>query len=349
MAVSDHARLLPKQKSMRFFTYLLWLGCEITSLLLRRKKLSARENTQRSYRDLFDPLCADTGVWPDYTEGYFENGDESYEESKIKQFDFILDATHAKSGTRLLDIGCGNGGLLSRAVERGCVVQGITVAETQVEACRRQGLDVIQASFEELRERFEPASFDVIILNGPTEHFVTETDALEGRTEAIRQGLFDDLSYLLKANGRVFISCIHFRQPTDIKQVVKHPLLHRFGSYYFYCSILNRIYSGWYPFEGDYEKHAAQAGLKLVFERDATQDYLLTSRCWSKRLKAFINKNPAFMKRFYWRFFWKDPRYFFITFLFYYYHVWIWQFRGNPSPMKHLWLVFDVVKSENET
>ena len=80
----------------------------------------------------------------------------------------------------------------------------ITVAEKQVEECKRLGLDVMQASFEDIRERFEPCSFDVVILNGPTEHFVTEIDALKGRTEEIRQALFDDIRYLLRPNGRVW-------------------------------------------------------------------------------------------------------------------------------------------------
>ena len=94
--------------------------CSLAAVLLRRRKLNARENTQRCYEQFFDPLCADTNVWPDYTEGHYPMGNESYDQAKLNQFDYIFDKIQVKPGTKIMDIGCGNGNLLLRARERRC-------------------------------------------------------------------------------------------------------------------------------------------------------------------------------------------------------------------------------------
>jgi cyclopropane fatty-acyl-phospholipid synthase-like methyltransferase len=334
--------LLPMQRFMWPLCFPLALFCEAAAILLRRRPpATPRKNTQRCYETLFDPLCGDTGVWPDYTEGYFARGDETYHEAKLAQFDLILDQTECGPGVRVLDLGCGNGALLARAESRGCEGTGITISSTQVEACQAQGLDVFQCSFDELTGQVPADSFDVIILNGPTEHFVSEVDAAKGREEAIRAQLFNVIDYLLTPGGRVFITCIHFRHPTDPEVVMEHPLRHRPGSYYFYCSNLVGIYSGWYPPPNMYRQIAGDLNYSLDYERDATHDYYVTSKHWSRRLQGYLKKNPGFAVRFLWRFFIQDPRYFFQAFLFWYYDPWTWQFRGeHSSPMRHLWLMF---------
>ncbi len=193
-------------------------------------------------------------------------------------------------------------------------------------------------SFDDVTGLFEAGEFDVVVLNGPTEHFVSEADASAGRDEAVRRTLFDALQVLIKPGGRVFITCIHFRWPTDITEVRKSPLAHPVGSYYFYCSVLVEIYSGWYPLGDVYDRLAADAGFDLVRERDATNDYYLTSRMWSTRLKDYLRTNPRFARQFVTGMFRKDPRYFFSVFLFWLYDPWTWQFRPTDvaeTPLTH--------------
>ena len=332
--------LLPVQRVFEAAAHPLWAASELSARLLGKKDPTPRENTRRCYEQFFDPLCAETGVWPDYTEGYYPTGDEEYEEAKLGQFDYILDKLGAGEGTRVLDLGCGNGKLLERARERGCVGTGITISRVQAQECQRQGLDVRVCSFDEAQDQFKPGEFDVVILNGPTEHFVSELDALDGKDEAIRAGLFDLLKHVVKPGGRVFITCIHFRVDTDIREVIKHPLQHRVGSYYFYCSNLVRIYSGWYVPLGSYERLAEEAGFSTIHCKDATRDYYLTSRHWSVRLQKFVKNSPGFMARFMAGHFAADPRYFLNILLFWMYDPWTWQFRGGDnSPMVHLWMM----------
>lgn len=334
--------LLRIQRLLAPATYPLWAACELSARALGRRELSPRENTQRAYEQLFDVLCGQTGIWPDYTEGYYPRGDEPYEEAKIGQFDQILDKLGCVAGTRLLDLGCGNGRLLLRARERGCEVTGITVSREQARRCREQGLEVILCSFDEVRERLPKAGFDAVVLNGSAEHFVNEQDMIDGRDELIRRDLFASLAYLLGPGGRIFATCIHLRHPTDFSEVAKHPLRHSIGSYYFYCSSLVRIFSGAYPTLGTYERLAAEAGLRTIFVRDATRDYYLTSKHWSRRLQALAHERPAFMLRYAAAAFHEDPRYFLQMMLFWLYDPWTWQFRGGEhSPMIHLWHVFE--------
>lgn len=338
------ARRWPLDPAQRRFEKVigpLWSACDRAARLLGRPRVSPRENTRRCFESFFDPLCADTGIWPDYTGGYFERGDETYEEAKLAQLDLILDHTGAGEGTRLLDLGCGNGKLLERARARGCVVQGVTRSRAQAEACRAAGLDVLEASFDELTARLPAGAFDVVVLDGPAEHFVNEDDVLTGREEAVRRELFAVLNHLVRPGGRVFLTSIHFRWPTAIEETVEHPLRHPIGSYYFNTSVLVGMFSGWYPSPGTYERLAGESGFDLVYEEDTTRHYLQTSRLWIRRLRDFVRHNPGFVTRFFGRLWLEDPRYFFFVALFWMYDPWTWQFRGgDQSPMVHRWLGF---------
>jgi len=344
-AEKHFTHLKPHMRLIQVFMYPLWMLCEICSLLLRPAKLSSRASTQRCYEALFDSLCSKTGIWSDYTEGYYPTGTETYDEAQIKQLDFILDQCGSNKGMQILDIGCGNGNLLKRALNRGCSASGITISRSQVEACRNQGLEVTLCSYEEIKKHFKPKQFDAIVLNGSMEHFATAHDVLNGNIDGIFRRVFELVHHVLKPGGKVFITCIHFKMDTDIRKAIKHPIRHKFGSYYFYIALLLRFHSGWYPHHGGLEKIAGEQGFKLTFERDATHDYLLTSKEWGRRVKKFIRGNISFMRSFLYSLFVADPKYFFIAILYWLYGTWGWQFTGGENcPMKHRWLMFKLEK-----
>ncbi|MEM7132286.1 MAG: class I SAM-dependent methyltransferase [Chloroflexota bacterium] len=339
----------PRQSTNRLLmpvTYLLWALSEVASWIVRPPKLTPSETTKRSYETLLDPLCADTGIWLDYTEGYHETGSETYAEAQKKQFDYILAQCGCQPGTKVFDMGCGNGGLLQYAAEQGCIGAGVTLSSVQAETCRAAGHDVVQGNIFDIQERFESGQFDVVVINGSSEHYVSAEDAVEGKAAEIRTRFFEIVQYLLRPGGKFFITCIHYRYPTQPNQLLKHPLRHDFGSYDFYCSILYHFYAGWYPHEGDYEAAASKVGFKKLLEREATEDYLKTSIEWCDRYEAFKRDNKAFMVKHLWPYFFRDPRYLFIGYLYDYYYAWSWQFRGGAdSPMKHKWLLFESTKA----
>ena len=69
-----------------------------------------------------------------YTCAYFERDDMTLEEAQNAKFDLALGKLNLEPGMTLLDIGCGWGGALQRAIEKFDVnVVGITLSCNQVE------------------------------------------------------------------------------------------------------------------------------------------------------------------------------------------------------------------------
>nr|MBP6753197.1 methyltransferase domain-containing protein [Alicycliphilus sp.] len=67
-------------------------------------------------------------------------------------------------GARVLDLGCGDGALLDLLQrERGCSGYGIELADANVLACVRRGVNVIQLNLDEGLAMFGDNSFDVVL------------------------------------------------------------------------------------------------------------------------------------------------------------------------------------------
>ena len=74
-------------------------------------------------------------------------------------------------GARVLDLGCGDGALLDLLQrERGCSGYGIEIADDNVLACVKRGVDVIQLNLEDGLSLFGDATFDVVLQINTLQH-----------------------------------------------------------------------------------------------------------------------------------------------------------------------------------
>ncbi|WP_426146996.1 methionine biosynthesis protein MetW [Polaromonas sp. DSR2-3-2] len=74
-------------------------------------------------------------------------------------------------GSRVLDLGCGNGALLAYLIkERGCSGYGVEIDDANVQACVARGVNVIQFNLEDGLALFGDDSFDVVLQIDTLQH-----------------------------------------------------------------------------------------------------------------------------------------------------------------------------------
>ena len=74
-------------------------------------------------------------------------------------------------GSRVLDLGCGNGAMLAHLqATRGCTGYGVELDDANVLACVQRGVNVIQLNLDEGLDMFEDQSFDVVLQSDTLQH-----------------------------------------------------------------------------------------------------------------------------------------------------------------------------------
>lgn len=81
--------------------------------------------------------------------------------------------------SRVLDLGCGDGKLLRRLIDKGCTGIGVEIEPDLVLDAIRSGVSVIELDIDEELDEFDDDSFDVVILSRTLQAVHKPTKVLE--------------------------------------------------------------------------------------------------------------------------------------------------------------------------
>ncbi|WP_435192474.1 class I SAM-dependent methyltransferase, partial [Nonomuraea sp. bgisy094] len=148
-----------------------------------------------------------------YTCAVFPREDATLEEAQYTKFDLVARKLDLKPGMRLLDVGCGWGGMVMHAArEYGVKALGVTLSRQQAEWAQKAivdaGLqDLAEVRFMDYRDVPE-GDFDAVSSIGLTEHIGKDQLA----------GYFAGLYGKLRPGGRLLNHCI--TRPTSTEKTI---------------------------------------------------------------------------------------------------------------------------------
>jgi methionine biosynthesis protein MetW len=94
------------------------------------------------------------------------------------------------AGSRVLDLGCGDGALLAHLIEhKGCSGYGVEIDDASVKASVARGIDVLQLNLEEGLAMFGDASFDVVLQLDTMQHLRNAERMLKETARVGRVGI----------------------------------------------------------------------------------------------------------------------------------------------------------------
>ncbi|WAJ45937.1 cyclopropane mycolic acid synthase family methyltransferase [Mycobacterium sp. Aquia_216] len=218
-----------------------------------------------------------------YTCAYFERDDMTLEEAQNAKFDLALGKLNLEPGMTLLDVGCGWGGALQRAVEKFDVnVIGITLSRNQFEYSKNRLAKIPTDRTVEVRlqgwEEFEDR-VDRIVTIGAFEAFKSE-----------RYPAFFDRAYnILPDDGRMLL---HTILAYTQKQMHENGVKLTMNDIRFMKFIGDVIFpGGQLPAVEDLLKLAPDAGFSVEKVQLLQPHYARTLNMWAANLAA--NKDKA--------------------------------------------------------
>lgn len=96
-----------------------------------------------------------------------------------------LDLLDPKPGEQILDVGCGEGTLTRRLIDRGATVLGIDNSPEMIEAARKNGVDALLLSAEDMQFF---AEFDAAFSNAALHWVLSKDQAARAVFRALRRG-----------------------------------------------------------------------------------------------------------------------------------------------------------------
>ena len=218
-----------------------------------------------------------------YSSAYFTSDDQSLEEAQIAKVDLNLDQLDLKPGMTLLDIGCGWGTTMRRAVEKYDVnVIGLTLSKNQHARAQQvlDGLDtersrtVLLQGWEDFHQ-----PVDRIVSIEAFEHFGFEN----------YDHFFKNTFSIMPDDGRMTVQSSVAYHPYDLNARGKKVT---FETARFIKFILTEIFPGGrLPSTGMMVEHGQKAGFVVPEPISLRDSYIKTLHLWGDALEA--NKDKA--------------------------------------------------------
>ncbi|GAA4583125.1 class I SAM-dependent methyltransferase [Planotetraspora phitsanulokensis] len=211
-----------------------------------------------------------------YTCAVFPSADATLEEAQYAKFDLVAKKLDLQPGMRLLDVGCGWGGMVMHAArEYGVKGLGVTLSRQQAEwaqkAIAEAGLsELAEVRYMDYRDVAE-TGFDRVSSIGLTEHIGKEQ----------LPSYFSFLYGKLKPGGRLLNHCI--TRPTGTEKTInKGGFINR---YVFPDGELESV--------GYLVRQMEDVGYEIRHEENLREHYALTLREWCKNLDAHWDEAVA--------------------------------------------------------
>lgn len=213
-----------------------------------------------------------------YSCAYFERDDMSLQEAQLAKVDLALGKLGLQPGMTLLDIGCGWGSTMLRAVEKYDVnVIGLTLSKNQhahverafAESESPRSKRVLLQGWEQFDE-----PVDRIVSIGAFEHFGKD-----------RYDDFFDMAYRALPDDGVML--LHTITALTLPQMAEAGMPLTFSVARFVKFILTEIFPGGYlPSIEMLTERAAKPGFTLTRRQSLQPHYARTLDCWSEALQA---------------------------------------------------------------
>jgi len=213
-----------------------------------------------------------------YSCAYFPREDMTLQEAQLAKLDLTLDKLGLEPGMTLLDVGCGWGSTMKRAIEKYDVnVVGLTLSKNQVEYCQQvlDNLDTNRSCKVLLNDWAE--------FSGPVDRIVT-IEALEHFGYERYNDFFKFAHNALPADG---VMLLHSITGLPAKEILDRRLPLSFEMARFIKFIVTDIFPGGrLPTIERVEEHSARAGFQMTRNQSLQSDFARTLDFWAEALEA---------------------------------------------------------------